>query len=75
MKANELKSKIILKGYGTTSFVDELNKMGLTMNRSTYYRKLNGTSEFTQSEIKVISDVLSLNSDEIMDIFFSPVVS
>lgn len=75
MKINELKSKIVLKGYGTISFVDELNKKGLTMNRSTYYRKLNGTSEFTQSEIKVISDVLSLNSDEIMDIFFSPVVS
>lgn len=75
MKINELKSKIVLKGYRTISFVDELNKKGLTMNRSTYYRKLNGTSEFTQSEIKVISDVLSLNSDEIMDIFFSPAVS
>lgn len=39
------------------------------INASTLYRKMNGQSEFTRSEIQRICDVLSIDSP--MDIFFT----
>lgn len=43
------------------------------MSKSAYYRKLRGTSEFTQSEIQKICDLLDLRSP--MGIFFAEAVS
>ncbi|MBE5801102.1 MAG: helix-turn-helix transcriptional regulator [Clostridiales bacterium] len=60
----------------------EMKRKGITvdalcahvgMSRSAYYRKLNGTSEFTQSEIQKIIDLLDLESP--MGIFFAKEVS
>lgn len=60
----------------------EMNKKGvtiqdmchrLTMSRSAFYRKCNGTSEFTQGEIQKIVDILDLESP--MGIFFAEKVS
>jgi ACT domain-containing protein len=45
----------------------------LSMSRSAFYRKCNGTSEFTQSEIQKIVDILELDSP--MGIFFAEKVS
>lgn len=45
----------------------------LNMSRSAFYRKCNGTSEFTQSEIQKIVDILELDSP--MGIFFAEKVS
>lgn len=45
----------------------------LNMSRSAFYRKCNGISEFTQSEIQHIVDVLGLESP--MGIFFAEKVS
>ena len=45
----------------------------LGISRSAFYRKCNGKSEFTQSEIQKIVDYLSLESP--MDIFFARRVS
>jgi len=45
----------------------------LKMSRSAYYRKCNGKSEFTQSEIQSICDILKLKSP--MGIFFTEKVS
>ena len=41
----------------------------LGISRSAFYRKCNGISEFTQSEIKKIVECLNLSSP--MDIFFA----
>ena len=41
----------------------------LKISRSAFYRKCNGISEFTQSEIKKIVEYLNLSSP--MDIFFA----
>ena len=41
----------------------------LGISRSAFYRKCNGITEFTQSEIKKIVDYLDLKSP--MDIFFA----
>lgn len=45
----------------------------LKISRSAFYRKCNGKSEFTQSEIQIIVDYLNLESP--MGIFFKEKVS
>ena len=45
----------------------------LKISRSAFYRKCNGISEFTQSEISRIVDILSLDSP--VPIFFASKVS
>ena len=45
----------------------------LKISKSAFYRKCNGTSEFTQSEIQAIVDYLGLDSP--MGIFFAVKVS
>lgn len=45
----------------------------LGISRSAFYRKCNGESEFTQSEIQKIVDILDLKSP--MEIFFTEKVS
>jgi hypothetical protein len=60
----------------------ELDKRGITvdalcegihMSRGSYFRKCNGKSEFTRSEIQAIVDFLGLTSP--MGIFFDEKVS
>jgi len=62
--------------------IGEMRKKGLSIgdmcrilniSRSAFYRKCNGISEFTQSEIYTIIKCLELKSP--MDIFFAEVVS
>lgn len=43
------------------------------MSKTAYYRKLNGTSEFTQGEIQKIIDLLEIDSP--VGIFFADKVS
>lgn len=45
----------------------------IKISRSAFYRKCNGTSEFTQSEIQAIIDYLGIESP--MGIFFTSKVS
>ena len=49
------------------TIVEMCDKLGIS--RSAFYRKCNGKSEFTQSEIQTIVDVLQLKSP--MGIFFN----
>jgi ACT domain-containing protein len=55
-----------MKKKGVT--IDEMCKV-IGISRSAFYRKCNGTSEFTQSEIQTIVDYLNLESP--MGIFFA----
>lgn len=55
-----------MKKKGVT--IDEMCKV-IGISRSAFYRKCNGTSEFTQSEIQTIVDHLSLESP--VGIFFA----
>ena len=43
----------------------------INVNPSTLYRKMNGFSDFTRSEVQAISDILELDAQEIIDIFFA----
>lgn len=59
-----------IKSKGVT--IEKLCK-DLNISRSAFYRKCNGTSEFTQSEIQKIIDYLHIDSP--MGIFFADKVS
>jgi len=43
----------------------------LGISRSAFYRKCNGISEFTQSEIQIIKERYNLTDKEVVEIFLS----
>lgn len=70
MNANLLKSKIVLKGLNVDKLLEIMQENGSPLSRTAYFRKLNGTSEFNQSEIKAIVEALEIPKEEIIPIFF-----
>lgn len=66
MNERLLKSKMIL--YGDEKFVYALSQL-LNITRQTASAKLSGESEFTQTEIAVISKHYRLTGEEIRQIF------
>ena len=68
MDKNKLYYHMAQCGIGCQEMCDKLK-----MSRSAFYRKCNGISEFTQSEIQKIVDILHLDSP--MGIFFAEKVS
>ena len=67
---DKLKLEYVIKKQGY-SVKDVSKRIGIS--RSAFYRKMNGTSEFTQTEIQKLIDTLKIESP--MDIFFTPKVS
>lgn len=68
MDKNKLYYHMSMRGISCQEMCDKLD-----MSRSAFYRKCNGISEFTQSEIQKIVDILKLDSP--MGIFFTEKVS
>lgn len=66
MNALLLKSKMIL--YGDDNFVLAIAKL-LDISRQTASAKLSGESDFTQSEIRTISNHYHLSAEDIKNIF------
>ena len=66
MNANELKGKITASGMNVQSFCE---KNGF--NRSTFDRKLNGSTEFNRDEIERIISALDLTWEDVHKIFFA----
>lgn len=62
----KLKQKMIEMHISNKQLMFELG-----ISRSSVQRKLSGTAEFTQGELKIIVNVLKLSSDEVMSIFFN----
>ncbi|MDY4812786.1 MAG: helix-turn-helix transcriptional regulator [Ruminococcus sp.] len=54
--------------------VPQLAKL-INMDKKTMYSRINGQTDFKQSEIASISKVLELKQEEILSIFFADVVS
>lgn len=50
--------------------MDDMAK-ALEINATTLYRKLNGRSDFTRSEIQTLRTLLKLDAKEVEDIFFT----
>lgn len=70
MNGNLLKGTIISKGYTVEGFCKEAE-----FSKTSFYRKIEGVSEFTRKEIERIVSILQLCTDEIMAIFFTKKVS
>lgn len=64
---NKLKAKVIENGLTMEKVAKELD-----INVTTLYRKINGTSDFTRSEMHKIKDLLNLSIKDAVDIFFTP---
>lgn len=68
---NTLKLKAAIAESGLNQ--EQIAEM-LGVSLCTFNYKLNGTSEFKASEIKKLMELLHLNSDKVMLIFFADVV-
>lgn len=64
--ANKIKGKIIEHGYNMESFAKAIG-----ISRQTLTKKLNGSSEFTVSEIYKICETLNIANSEIGTYFFT----
>ncbi len=74
MQVEELKKRVSEYG-GVERLLLNLNKKGIVMSRTSYFRKLKGKTEFTRKELLGMADELSLNDKDIYIIFFSKEVS
>ncbi len=63
-----LEYEIKSKGFKTNEIIKKLG-----ISKSAWYRKINGHSEFTQSEIQNLIDILDLKN--VKSIFFNDLVS
>lgn len=66
MNANKLKGKIVEKGLNVAKTADLID-----INKSSFYRKLNGFDSFTVNEASKLKEVLGLTNLEALDIFLS----
>lgn len=76
MNSKKLKALLILRGESINGLLTELDrKHALKISRSSFYRKMNGISEFDRREILAISEELHMEEGELIDIFFNEKVS
>lgn len=66
MNANALKAEMILKNKRVPEIIKNLQ-----ISRSSFYRKLNGESDFNRDEIVRISKALDFDNEKLIKIFFS----
>ncbi len=65
MNSNLLKAEMVKNGLNG----QQLSAM-IGISESAFYRKMNGSSEFTQGEMAQIARVLNLDTDGIIAVFF-----
>jgi len=65
-----LKAKLVFNGITAEALCERIG-----VSPSAFYRKMNGTSEFTQGEISAIANELKLTRDDVFMIFFADEVS
>ena len=61
-----LKSEMVKNRINAESMSDKLG-----INLTTFYRKLNGESEFNRQEMGIMKNVLCLSNDDMDSIFFA----
>lgn len=61
----KIKSKLILLGKSVLWLANKLS-----ISKASLYNKLNGKTRFTLDEVRIITDVLELTDEEVIDIFF-----
>lgn len=71
MNMQKLKSSMVLHGLKNDDLLNLLHEKGVKISRVTWYKRLNGSTEFTRSEISALAEILQLEEQEIIDIFFN----
>lgn len=66
MNANELRAELARGGLSIPQAADKIG-----ISKKAFYCKMEGTSEFKQSEIKALKQLLSLTDTRISEIFFT----
>ncbi|MDB1686245.1 hypothetical protein P7D43_16705 [Enterococcus avium] len=75
MKSNVFLGQLKMQGHNIEWLLNQMTERGVSITKSTIYKKLRGESEFNASEIKVISDIMQYSEKEMYDIFFEELVS
>ena len=70
MNVRKLKAAMVIEGLTAGQVQKEIG-----IGKSAWFRKLNGTSQFTQEEISKIRKVLKLTDRQTIEIFFDDKVS
>jgi hypothetical protein len=70
MNKLKLKAAMVLKELSTEAACSEIG-----ISKSAWFRKVSGESEFTQSEICKLRDLLALDDHQTAEIFFDRKVS
>lgn len=70
MKLNELKAEIVRNGLTIEQLADEMG-----IGRTTLWRKFSNPNNFTLKEITDIGEILNVNGERILEIFFTKKVS
>ena len=64
---NKFKAKIIASGFTVEKLANILG-----INTATLYRKINGSSDFSRSEMQIIRQTLNIGPKDMDEIFFAP---
>ena len=75
MKKDKLLGIIISQGIQIGTLINEINKNGVKMSKSTFYKGLRDERPFKADEIKAIAKILKINGEMINEIFFAELVS
>lgn len=70
VNTNLLKAEMVKRGINGQNLSSQIG-----ISESAFYRKLNGTSEFTINEMKDIARVLNMDHEAIIEVFFADQVS
>lgn len=70
MDANKLKAEIVLKGLKPSELLEKMQEKGIKMSKASYYRRIKDFDKFDRAEILAIAEILKLNKEQILDIFF-----
>lgn len=74
LNVKRLKEKISQYG-GVNKLLVNLQKRGILLSKSSYFRKIRGVTEFTRGEIIGLAEELEMDDNEIFEIFFKQEVS
>ena len=70
MKKDKLLGIIKSQGIQIGTLINEINKNGVKMSKSTFYKGLRDERLFKADEIKAIAKILKINGEMINEIFF-----
>lgn len=75
MNKDKLLGIIKSKGLTVSEVIEGIKCQNVSMSLSTFYKGLNSRRQFKANEILALANVIDLTKEEVMDIFFTELVS